>query len=281
FIIGLKRLGKPDTARSGNQISAAGMLLAIVVALFDRAVISYEVIIAGMIVGGGAGYWLARTVQMTAMPQMVALLNGFGGGASLLVGASEFLYAESAGLAVDTPTSVAVHLGVIIGAITFTGSGVAFAKLQELVTSRPLTFKGQQVFNALLLLSILAIAAYQIITPDPLLSPFYMLCGLALVLGVMLVLPIGGADRPVVISLLNSDSGIAVAMTGCAIGNEVISVAGALMVSSGIILTQIMCRAMNRSLANVLFGAFGSVTTSPRTSVGLTVRTITAEGAAI
>ncbi|HLV25642.1 MAG TPA: NAD(P)(+) transhydrogenase (Re/Si-specific) subunit beta [Gemmatimonadales bacterium] len=281
FIIGLKRLGKPDTARSGNQISAAGMLLAIVVALFDRAVISYEVIIAGMIVGGGAGYWLARTVQMTAMPQMVALLNGFGGGASLLVGASEFLYAESAGLAVDTPTSVAVHLGVIIGAITFTGSGVAFAKLQELVTGRPLTFKGQQVFNALLLLSILAIAAYQIITPDPLLSPFYMLCGLALVLGVMLVLPIGGADMPVVISLLNSYSGIAVAMTGFAIGNEVLIIAGALVGSSGIILTQIMCKAMNRSLANVLFGAFGSVTTSSRTSEGLTVRTITAEDAAI
>lgn len=281
FIIGLKRLGKPDTARSGNQISAAGMLLAIVVALFDRAVISYEVIIAGMIVGGGAGYWLARTVQMTAMPQMVALLNGFGGGASLLVGASEFLYAESAGLAVDTPTSVAVHLGVIIGAITFTGSGVAFAKLQELVTGRPLTFKGQQVFNALLLLSILAIAVYQIITPDPLLSPFYMLCGLALVLGVMLVLPIGGADMPVVISLLNSYSGIAVAMTGFAIGNEVLIIAGALVGSSGIILTQIMCKAMNRSLANVLFGAFGSVTTSSRTSEGLTVRTITAEDAAI
>src|SRR5690606_30099186 len=215
------------------------------------------------------------------MPQMVALLNGFGGGASLLVGASQFLYAGSAGLAVDTPTSVAVHLGVIIGAITFAGSGVAFAKLQELVTGRPLTFKGQQVFNALLLLSILAIAVYQIITPDPLLSPFYMLCGLALVLGVMLVLPIGGADMPVVISLLNSYSGIAVAMTGFAIGNEVLIIAGALVGSSGIILTQIMCKAMNRSLANVLFGAFGSVTTSSRTSEGLTVRTITAEDAAI
>ncbi len=281
FIIGLKRLGKADTAKSGNQISAVGMLLAIVVTLFDQAIISFQVIIAGMIAGGLVGLWMARTVKMTAMPQMVAVLNGFGGGASFLVGSAEFLQADVLGASVDIPTGVAIHLGILTGAVTFSGSAIAFAKLQELMTGRPVTFRGQQVFNAALLLTLLALSVYQIVTPDPLLTPFYVLCGLTLLLGVMLVLPIGGADMPVVISLLNSYSGIAVAMTGFVIGNDVLIIAGALVGSSGIILTQIMCKAMNRSLANVLFGAFGSVTTSSRSSEGLTVRTITAEDAAV
>jgi NAD(P) transhydrogenase subunit beta len=281
FIIGLKRLGKADTAKSGNRISAVGMLLAIVVTLFDQAIISFEVIIAGMIAGGIVGLWMARTVKMTAMPQMVAVLNGFGGGASFLVGSAEFLQADVLGTAVDIPTGVAIHLGILTGAVTFSGSAIAFAKLQELMTGRPVTFRGQQVFNAALLLTLLALSVYQIVTPDPLLTPFYVLCALTLLLGVMLVLPIGGADMPVVISLLNSYSGIAVAMTGFVIGNDVLIIAGSLVGSSGIILTQIMCKAMNRSLANVLFGAFGSVTTSSRSSEGLTVRTITAEDAAV
>jgi NAD(P) transhydrogenase subunit beta len=281
FIIGLKRLGKADTAKSGNRISAVGMLLAIVVTLFDQAIISFQVIIAGMIAGGLVGLWMARTVKMTAMPQMVAVLNGFGGGASFLVGSAEFLQADLLGVAVPAPTGVAMHIGILTGAVTLSGSAVAFAKLQELMTGRPVTFRGQQVFNAALLLALLALSVYQIVTPDPLLTPFYVLCGLTLLLGVMLVLPIGGADMPVVISLLNSYSGIAVAMTGFVIGNEVLIIAGSLVGSSGIILTQIMCKAMNRSLANVLFGAFGSVAASSRSSEGLTVRTITAEDAAV
>jgi len=282
FIIGLKRLNRPETARSGNRISGAGMLLAILVTLFDRSILSYEVIAAGLLVGGGLGFWLARTVKMTAMPQMVALLNGFGGGASFLVGSAEFLHTELLGNRLDTATGIAVHLGVIIGAVTLSGSVIAFAKLQELMSGRPKTFTGQQLFNGLLLLAILATATYQVLTPEPLLAPFYLLCGLTLVLGVMLVLPIGGADMPVVIALLNSYSGIAAAMTGFVIRNEVLIIAGALVGSSGIILSQLMCKAMNRSLANVLFGAFGaSTTTSSRSAEGLTVNTVTAEDAAV
>ncbi len=282
FIIGLKRMGSPATARQGILISGVGMLIAIAVTLFNAAIVSYTVIIAGMFVGGAIGLYMARTVRMTSMPQMVALLNGFGGASSLLVGSAEFLRAELLGERVDAATGIATHLGVIIGAVTFTGSLIAFAKLQELMTGKPITFAGQKIFNGLLFAAILALSAYQIFTPDPLLVPFYILVGLTLVLGIMLVLPIGGADMPVVISLLNSYSGIAAAMTGFVIGNEVLIIAGALVGSSGIILSQIMCKAMNRSLANVLFGAFGSTTaTSSKSASGLTVKTTTAEDVAV
>ncbi len=282
FIIGLKRMGSPVTARQGNTVSGVGMLIAIAVTLFNSEIISYTTIIAGMLVGGVLGLYVARTVKMTSMPQMVALLNGFGGGSSLLVGGAEFLRSELLGRPMDAATGVATHLGVIIGAVTFTGSFIAFAKLQELMTGKPITFAGQKIFNGLLFAAILAVSAYQIFTPDPLLPPFYVLIGLTLVLGVMLVLPIGGADMPVVISLLNSYSGIAAAMTGFVIGNEVLIIAGALVGSSGIILSQIMCKAMNRSLANVLFGAFGSAAaSSAKTASGLTVKSTTAEDVAV
>jgi NAD(P) transhydrogenase subunit beta len=209
------------------------------------AIVSYGVIVAGVVVGSALGVWMARAVKMTAMPQMVALLNGFGGGSSLLVGGAEFLRAE-------------------------------------LLTGRPITFGGQKAVNALLFAAIVALSAYQVLTPEPLLWPFYAVCALALLLGVLLVLPIGGADMPVVISLLNSYSGIAAAMTGFVIGNSVLIIAGALVGSSGIILSQIMCKAMNRSLTNVLFGAFGAQTAgSGRSAEGLTVKSISPEDAAM
>ncbi len=283
FIIGLRRLGSPATAVSGNRISALGMLVAIAVTLVDRSIVSYQVIAAGLVVGSAVGLWVARTVKMTAMPQMVALLNGLGGGASLLVGGAEFLKSELRHSVLPVDTSVTVQLSVLIGAVTFTGSLVAFAKLQELISGRPIVFPGLKVVNALLLLAILLLAGWQVAQPASVLWPFYALCGLALVLGVLVVMPIGGADMPVVISLLNSYSGLAAAMTGFVIRNDVLIIAGALVGSSGIILSQIMCKAMNRSLANVLFGAFGSAggVVTARSAEGLSVRQVSAEDAAV
>ncbi len=285
FILGLKLLGSPATARQGNQLSGLGMLVAVTVTLFDRSILSYGTIIGGMLFGTGAGLWMARSVKMTSMPQMVALLNGFGGGASLLVGGAEFLKAELAGINPPISTSITIQLSMLIGAVTLTGSLIAFAKLQELIGGRPVTFAGQQPFNILVAVAIVALATYQIATPEPILWPFYAVVGLALLLGVLLVIPIGGADMPVVIALLNSYSGIAAAMTGFVINNHVLIIAGALVGSSGIILTQIMCKAMNRSLSNVLFGAFGAASTAAageqRSATGLTVRSVTPEDAAL
>jgi H+-translocating NAD(P) transhydrogenase subunit beta len=284
FIIGLKRLQSPATARRGNLLSGIGMLIAVLVTLFDRAILSYGVIAAGILVGAAIGIWMARSVKMTAMPQMVALLNGFGGGASLLVGGAEFLRAELAGLVVPVDAGITIQLAVLIGAVTLTGSGVAFAKLQELMTGRPIVFAGQKIVSGLLAGAIVVLSIYQIATPEPVLWPFYAVAVLSLILGIMLVIPIGGADMPVVIALLNSYSGLAAAMTGFVINNHVLIVSGALVGSSGLILTRIMCKAMNRSLANVLFGAFGAADTSSngqRSAEGLTVRQITAEDLAL
>jgi NAD(P) transhydrogenase subunit beta len=283
FIIGLKWLNSPATARQGNRISGVGMLLAIVITLLDRAILSYGTIVAGMVVGTALGLWMARVVKMTSMPQMVALLNGFGGAASLLVSGAEFLRAELMNETVPVDTAVTTQLGLLIGAVTFTGSLVAWAKLQEVMTGRPVTFPAQKAVNALVFLAIVVLAVYQVATPEPLLWPFYGVVGLSLLLGVLLVVPIGGADMPVVISLLNSYSGIAAAMTGFVIDNSVLIISGALVGSSGIILSQIMCKAMNRSLTNVLFGAFGGGggTASARSAEGLTVRSISVEDAAI
>jgi H+-translocating NAD(P) transhydrogenase subunit beta len=282
FILGLKRLSGPATARRGNMMSGTGMLLAIVVTLFDRAIVSYSVIVAGIAVGAAIGLWMARSVQMTSMPQMVALLNGFGGAASLTVGSAEFLRSELAGQVLPADVSVTVQLAVLIGAVTFTGSLVAFAKLQELMTGRPIMFAGQKVVNLAIFAAIVGLSLFQIVVPEALLWPFYTVIALSLLLGVMLVIPIGGADMPVVIALLNSYSGLAAAMTGFVIGNHVLIIAGALVGSSGLILSQIMCRAMNRSLANVLFGAFGAVAASAgRSSEGLTVKQIGIDDASI
>ena len=284
FILGLKRLGSPATARRGNVLSGIGMLIAVAVTLLDRAILSYSTIALGLLVGTALGLWMARTVKMTAMPQMVALLNGFGGGASLLVGGAEFLKSELAAQPLPLDVDVTIQLSLLIGAVTFTGSAVAFAKLQELMSGRPVTFGGQKVVNALIFTTIALLAVYQIATAESVLWPFYAVVALSLLLGVLLVIPIGGADMPVVIALLNSYSGIAAAMTGFVIGNQVLIVAGALVGSSGIILSQLMCRAMNRSLTNVLFGAFGGgngTGPSTRSAEGLTVRQISVEDAAV
>ncbi|HET7322052.1 MAG TPA: NAD(P)(+) transhydrogenase (Re/Si-specific) subunit beta [Longimicrobiaceae bacterium] len=283
FIVGLKRLSSPVTARRGNAISGVGMLLAIVVTLLDRAIISYGVIAAGLLVGTALGLWMARSVKMTSMPQMVALLNGFGGAASLVVGGGELLRAQLLGEQVPIGVGLGIQLALLIGAVTFSGSVVAWAKLQEVMTGRPIVFAGQKTVNALLFLAVVGLSAYQLATPDPLLWPLYAVTAISLLLGVLLTLPIGGADMPVVISLLNSYSGLAAAMTGFVIGSSVLIISGALVGSSGIILSQIMCRAMNRSLSNVLFGAFGGAKAggTGRSAEGLTVKPIAAEDLAI
>ncbi len=280
FIVGLKRMNSPATARRGNLISLVGMLLAMAVTLLDQTIVSYWIILAGVAVGTTLGLWQAYSVRMTAMPQMVALLNGWGGGASMVVSAAEFLRSHQGNALIPTQTGIVMQAGLLIGGVTLTGSLIAFAKLQEWMTGRPITFRGQNAFNALVFLTLVGLAWWQVSTEVPLLVPFYLLCALSLVLGVLLVIPIGGADMPVVISLLNSYSGIAAGMTGFVINNEVLIIAGALVGSSGIILSQIMCKAMNRSLMNVLFGAFGTHTTAAggaKSAAGLTVKSIMPE----
>jgi NAD(P) transhydrogenase subunit beta len=283
FIMGLQRLQSPATARGGNAISGVGMLIAIVATLLATEIVTPVTIVAGMLVGATLGFWMARTVKMTAMPQMVALLNGFGGAASLLVGGAEFLRSELRGAQIPLDTGITIQLSLLIGAVTFTGSLIAWAKLQEVMAGKPIVYPGQKIVSAILFLAVLAASAYQLATPESLLWPFYAVCAISLVLGVLLVIPIGGADMPVVIALLNSYSGIAAAMTGFVIDNSVLIISGALVGSSGIILTRIMCKAMNRSLANVLFSAFGSVTATAgaKSAAGLTVRSVTPEDAAV
>ncbi len=284
FILGLKWLSSPATARQGNRISAFGMLIAIVVTLFDRAIVSYEIIIAGILVGGVIGVSMARLVKMTSMPEMVALLNGFGGAASMLVGGAEFLRTDLLGLDLPLNTDITIQLSVLIGAVTFSGSLIAFAKLQELMSGRPLLFPMQKPLNVAIFGVIAALAIYQIATAEPHLWPFYAVVLLSLLLGVLVVIPIGGADMPVVIALLNSLSGLAAAMTGFVIDNPVLIISGALVGSSGLILTRIMSKAMNRSIANVLFSGFGAAVAGgdgKRSAEGLVVRRTTAEDLAI
>jgi NAD(P) transhydrogenase subunit beta len=284
FIVGLKWLGSPATAPRGNRLSSIGMLLAIVITLVDIEVLSWTNVLIGMVIGSALGLWMARNVKMTSMPQMVALLNGFGGGASLLVGAAEYLKPRLLGEAIAAGTGVTIQLSILIGAVTLSGSLIAWAKLQEVMTGKPITWPGQQFFNALIFLGIAALGVMLVVQGN---APMWMLAaviGLALLLGVFLVIPIGGADMPVVISLLNSYSGIAAAMTGFVIDNHVLIIAGALVGSSGIILTRIMCKAMNRSLTNVLFGAFGgggAAGGSGDSAEGLSVRSISVEDAAV
>jgi NAD(P) transhydrogenase subunit beta len=253
FILGLKRLGSPATARGGNMLSACAMLLAIVAALLDQGIVEYQWILIGFAVGAVIGAAAARLVEMTSMPEMVALFNGFGGLASLLVGWAAL------DTGATTFTLITIVLSVLIGGLTFTGSLIAYGKLSETIGSAALMFKGQQVVNSLIVLGIVASAV--MFTIEPANSQWlYIVIGLSLLFGIMAVIPIGGADMPVVISLLNSYSGLAACAAGFAINNNILIVAGSLVGASGIILTQIMCKAMNRSLTNVLFSGFGSVT---------------------
>lgn len=251
FIFGLKQLGSPDTARRGNMISSIGMLVAVVAALLAQG-IDYTWILIGFALGGAIGALAARLVEMTSMPEMVALFNGSGGIASLLVGASA-LNPESN----STFTLVTIVLSILIGGLTFTGSLVAYGKLSEKMTSAPILFGAQQVVNGAIVLGIIASAVMFCMEPSNSMWLFIVI-GLSLLFGIMAVIPIGGADMPVVISLLNSYSGLAACAAGFAVNNNILIVAGSLVGAAGIILTQIMCKAMNRSLSNVLFSGFGS-----------------------
>ncbi len=298
FIFGLKWLSSPATARKGNALASFGMLIAILVTLLEQRIVGFSGILIGIIIGGSAGAILARTIQMTAMPQMVALLNGFGGGASVLVASAEYLRLSAQGGA-EVDVAVSVQFSVLVGAVTFSGSLIAFGKLQELVTGQAVTYPLQKPLNALLALAILAVATYLVVAQpgsdiaaqfagvfgDSVARPMLILVGLSLVLGVLTVIPIGGADMPVVISLLNSYSGIAAASTGFVIDNNGLIISGALVGASGIILTMIMCKGMNRSLANVLFGAFGAgapeAPGAAAVATGGTVRQVSAEDAAV
>jgi H+-translocating NAD(P) transhydrogenase subunit beta len=253
FILGLKGLTHPRTAVRGNLAGAGGMLLGVVVTLLDRSIVSYELILAGLVVGTSAGIPMALRVPMTAMPQLVALFNGFGGGASVLVAGAALIETILVATGFSTQITVSIAASGIVGAVTFWGSLVAFGKLQGLISEKSMSFPAHQLWNGLLGLACLAFAAWLVVDPTAL--PAYSTLVLAAsLLGIMLVMPIGGADMPVVISLLNSYSGIAAAATGFVLSNNALIIAGALVGASGIILTRIMCRAMNRSLTNVLFG---------------------------
>jgi H+-translocating NAD(P) transhydrogenase subunit beta len=253
FILGLKRLSSPATARLGNRMAALGMLLAVVVTLLDRQIVSYGTILAGLVVGAVVGGVLARTIRMTDMPQLVAAFNGFGGGASALVAVAEFARAGDA----TVQTGVTIVMSAFIGTITFSGSLVAFGKLQALMPGQPIVFPGSTVVDVLLAAGSIGFGGW-VLTGGGL-TALWGLTGVALLLGVTRVIPIGGADMPVVISLLNSLSGVAAAMAGFVIDSNALIVSGALVGAAGLILTNIMVKAMNRSLGNVLFGRFGGV----------------------
>jgi NAD(P) transhydrogenase subunit beta len=261
FIIGLMRLSSPATARTGNILAATGMLIAIVITLLLRGVLNYTMILVGIAIGGVIGGVAARTVKMTAMPQMVGIYNGLGGGASLLIAAAEFFRYYKLDGGFDSQNTATIMVTVLIGAVTLSGSMIAFGKLQGFIQSKPITYPFQNIFNLVVFLIILGAISYLIIAPESI--PLFLgLIVVALVLGVLLVIPIGAADMPVVISLLNSYSGLAAAAAGFVLGNMFLIISGALVGASGFILTRIMCRAMNRSLTNVIFGAFGAVTAS-------------------
>ena len=283
FILGLKRLGSPDTARSGNILGALGMLIAIAATLFSQEILGFAAILAGLVIGGLIGLVLARTVQMTAMPQLVAVFNGFGGGASALVAVDEYVRLGEAGASATPDVAVTIALSILIGTVTFSGSMVAFGKLQGLVSGNAVTYPFQNASNALIALGILAVSGWLIAQYDP--RALLILVAVAFVFGILLVIPIGGADMPVVIALLNSYSGLAASAAGFVLRNDILIIAGALVGASGLILTSIMCKAMNRSLANVLFGAFGAggptAALGPGADGDQTVREITPDDAAV
>jgi H+-translocating NAD(P) transhydrogenase subunit beta len=284
FILALRFLSSPATARRGNQIGAAGMLVAIIVTFAQSEVVSYWEIAVGMVVGGTFGAVAARRVHMTAMPQMVALFNGVGGGAAALISLAEFhLHAPDPGT-LQWDISTAIMLSAIIGSISFSGSLVAFAKLQELVRGRPIVYPLQQPTNALVFAGVLA-AGIAIAAGAEQQWLIWALIGGSALFGVLFVLPIGGADMPVVISLLNAFTGLAAAATGFELENNVLIVSGMLVGASGTFLTIMMGRAMNRSIANVLFGAFGQVApAAAAAAAGATdgqVRSATADDVAV
>jgi NAD(P) transhydrogenase subunit beta len=293
FVIGLIRMNSPATARNGNLLSAGGMVVAIVAtAVLILAeellvgdglnVVGWAIILVGIAIGGGAGLYTARTVKMTAMPQLVSLFNAVGGGAAALIAIDDYLRLVDAGDAIRLDTNIFIVLDIIIGSITFTGSLIASGKLQGLISGKPILIPGGRIVTAVLALATAAAALYLFATGEPNLAVMLVILVAALVFGVTMVLPIGGADMPVVISLLNSFTGTAVAMAGFVIDNPVLIIAGALVGASGAILTKLMADAMNRSVINIMIGGFGGGEgTVAATGEGGTVREIGVDDAAI
>ncbi|MDA8346118.1 MAG: NAD(P)(+) transhydrogenase (Re/Si-specific) subunit beta [Thermaerobacter sp.] len=263
FIVGVMRLRNPATARSGNLIAAAGMVIAVAFTMIGASISNVLLLIAMVVVGAVIGTYSARAVKMTAMPQMVAVFNGMGGGAAALIALSEALHAISHGSYPGLAEAVPGLFDMLVGSISFAGSLIAFMKLQEWITGRATAFKGQNIVNAVILILLVVLAVSVPIAPqgDRLLLDWILIVG-SLILGVSFVMPVGGADMPVIIALLNAFTGIAAAAAGFVLQNDVLIVAGALVGSSGTILTLIMSRAMNRSIFNVLFSAFGSKVTA-------------------
>jgi NAD(P) transhydrogenase subunit beta len=283
FILGLRSLTKPDRAQRGMQQAAVGMLLAVVGTLVVREIVDYRWILAGLALGTVIGYPLGMFVPMTAMPQRIAVSHMFGALAATLVGIAEFhLRLPDPAHPLTAPLMGALGFEVLFGALTITGSFMAFGKLQGFITGTPVTYRGQNALNLTMFAATFAIFVFLVVSPaHPQL--FYAMVALSLLLGVLMVLPIGGADMPVVVSLLNSYAGLASAATGFAIGNSVLIICGALDGASGFLLSILMSKAMNRSFGNVLFGAFGSPVAAGagKDTSGLTVRTISAEDAAV
>jgi NAD(P) transhydrogenase subunit beta len=284
FIMGLKFLSMPARARRGNQIAAIGMAVAIFATFVSREVSqNYVFMIVAMIIGAAISTYFARQVEMTAMPQMVAIFNGMGGATAALVSVGEFSSKSN----IDNGEALSIVLGTLIGSISFTGSMVAFLKLQEKLSGRPIVFPNQKLYNAILFGGIVVLGALAILLGDGFTAKFFVwiVFFAALALGVMLVLPIGGADMPVVIAILNSLTGLAAALTGLVLSNQALVIAGALVGASGSYLTLLMARAMNRSVANVLFGAFGATAVAGPGADGardtLPVRETTPEDAAV
>ncbi len=286
FVFGLKMLSSKATARKGNIVSSVGMLIAIVTTLTAMTEIRWLWIIAGAGMGSLVGVFAARLVKMTSIPQMVGLFNGFGGLASMLVGWSEFHSSWAASGVISLFTTVAIFLTVVIGGVTFFGSLVAFGKLTAMIPGKPILYKGQNLANAAVVIAILALGVFfcrqKLDQLDSLQMTFayiilIVLISLSLMLGVLSTIRIGGADMPVVICLLNSYSGLAACAAGFVILNNVLIVAGSLVGASGIILTNIMCKAMNRSLINVLFSGFGAATSKKSVAYQGQVKSISAE----
>jgi NAD(P) transhydrogenase subunit beta len=282
FILGLRSLTRPDRARRGMQQAAVGMLFAIVGTLLNHTIVDYRWIAAGLVLGVVIGYPMGQWVPMTAMPQRIALALTFSALAATLVGVAEYHSAIVAGTLPARTTMLALGFEIMLGSITVGGTLVAAGKLQEWVTSKPVTFPGQNFVNGAIFLGIVALAAYTIVDPSAQWA-FYTMIGASFFFGIMLVMPIGGADMPVVVALLNSYSGLASCATGFAIGNVILIISGSLDGASGFILSILMSKAMNRSFTNVLFGAFGSETKAvgAKSSSGLSVRSIGLEDAAI
>lgn len=276
FIFGLKQLSSPRTARRGNMLASVGMLVAVVVTLANMEDIGWGPILAGLAVGGGVGAALALRVKMTSMPELVAAFNGFGGVASALVALAEI---ERTNSLFDTETGVVVALSLAIGSITFSGSFVAFGKLNGSLPGKPVLLPFGQPINAILALSAIGVSSWAIVADEAL--GFWIVVAIALVLGVLAVIPIGGADMPVVISLLNSLSGVAAAMAGFIISNSALIIGGALVGAAGFILTVLMGEAMNRTIANVLFSGFGAVTAGPAAMSDKPVKRATPDDVAI